>query len=283
MSTPKRAIDDDLSQYRLTDEQIEFFEQNGYLGPLKAVSVEEMEELVAWMDETGFLDEPSPLYGRPIPSEKHVLRDWHLVYRQIYDICTHPAIVQAMCDLMGEDLVLWRSQFTLKYPGQGPVAWHQDLGFPGHKFQPALNPARNLSSWMSMNGATIQNGCVRVVPGTHTARLERQMGKAEKGKGLFGRGYAVQYVVDTSTAVPIVLEPGEFFLFNEKTLHGSTDNMSDDRRLGLATRVTTPDVRIYEDQTIDGQSFPLDKHGCVLIHGEDRFGYNRMIDPPAPL
>jgi len=263
-----------------TPEQIKFYEENGYLGPLTLCSPEEMAEFREWFDAEDFLSRPSPLYGAG-PRGRKILRDWHLVYRRMEWLCTHSEVAATMASLMGPDLLLWRSQFQLKDAGGGPVAWHQDLGFPGHLLLPALSPAKNISAWIAIDRANLENGCVRVIPGTHKGRVERRFATVgENEKGLFGRRYKVEYVVDTRNAVPMVLEPGQYFLFSESTVHGSTHNPTDGRRMGVSLRVTTPEVKVYEGQSLDGQGYSLDKWGCLLMRGEDRFGHNKVIEPP---
>ncbi len=263
----------------LTAEQVAFYDENGFLGPLTLCSPEEMAEIRNWIDAEGFLDRPSPIYGSG-PRDTKVLRDWHLVYRRMYDLCTHPKIAATMASIMGPDLLLWRSQFQLKEAGGQAVAWHQDLGFPGHLMMPALDPVKNISAWIAVDEANLENGCVWLVPGTHKRRIQRRMTKPDESeRGLFGRQYKVEYVVDTSTAVAMPVVPGQYFLFSESSLHGSPPNPTKRRRMGISLRVTTPEVKVYAGQTIDGQGYALDKWGCVLMCGKDRFGYNRMANP----
>jgi chlorinating enzyme len=269
-----------LSGYGLTAEEIDFYERNGYVGPLELCSEEKMLELRDWMDGTGMFTPGgvSPIYGSA-HGGRACMRDWHLVYRRMYELCTHPALSESMAAVMGPDLVLWRSQFQYKDAGQGPVAWHQDLGFPGHLLRPALNPVKNISAWIAIEEATLANGCVRVVPGTHKGYIERRIKTAERGEGLFGRRYGLEYVVDTSNAVAMVMRPGQFFLFSESALHGSTANPTRKRRLGLSVRVTTPDVKVYEGQTVDGTGYNLERYACVMMRGEDRYAYNKYVVP----
>ncbi|MEL7448808.1 MAG: phytanoyl-CoA dioxygenase family protein [Pseudomonadota bacterium] len=273
---PRQAAD---SYYTLSPEQVDFFNEHGYLGPLDLCSEADMARIRRWVDRAAFLDGRSPIFSKGPPGR--VLRDWHLVHPEIFELCAHPAIVERMAAIMGPDLVLWRSQFMWKGVGGKPVAWHQDGSFPGGNLKPALNPARNISAWIALDEATIDNGCVRVVPGTHRQELQYHGERAQEREGLFGRGYRLVYSVDTKSAVPLVMKPGQFFLFNESCLHGSTTNLTDRRRLGLAVRCTTPDVRIYEGQDEDGQGYPLDKFASVLVRGEDTHGHNRMQPPPV--
>jgi non-heme Fe2+,alpha-ketoglutarate-dependent halogenase len=266
----------------LSAEQIEFFHEHGYVGPLTLCPPEEMAEMREWIDSEDFLNHPSPIYGLGPsgPRGARVLRDWHLVYRRMHWLCTHPVAAAAMGSILGPDLLLWRSQFIYKEANGWPVAWHQDLGFPGPRLIPALKPVKNVSAWIAIDRAGLDNGCVWFVPGSHKNKIERRMTKAEGNEpGLMGRHYTIEYVIDTSIAVPMVVEPGQFFLFSESTLHGSPPNPSDKRRLGLALRATTPEVFVYENQDVDGQGFNLDKWACVMMSGEDRYGRNRIVEP----
>ena len=52
--------------------------------------------------------------------------------------------------------------------------------------------------------------------------------------------------IDTSTIVSLEMQPGEFVLFNERTLHHSEANRSDKRRIGLAIRVILPIVKVFD-------------------------------------
>lgn len=264
-----------LTEYGLTLEQVEFYEQQGYVGPLELCSEAEMARIRAWIDAVGFLDGPSPIYG-PEPTGQRMVRDWHLVYPEILGLCTHPAILESIAAIKGPDLVLWRSQFQYKGPGDGPIAWHQDLSFPGPHLQPALSPVENISAWIAIDEATVANGCVRLLP-PHSRHLDRRLSPLPTGPGSSSPQYQLEYIVDTRKAIPMELRPGQFFLFSESLLHGSTANPTRRRRLALSVRITTPNVRIYAGQTIDGQGLSLEHYGAVLVSGEDRFGHNRYI------
>ena len=144
----------------------------------------------------------------------------------------------------------------------------------------ALSEAKNVSVWIAIDEATLENGCVRVIPGSHREELDVSAGTAELGSGLFGRRYQVSYVVDPARTKSLALKPGQFFIFDGKTLHGSTHNPSYNRRLGLSLRFTTPEIKVYEDQDVDSQGYSLDNFGCVVVRGEDTHGYNVLTDPP---
>ena len=75
--------------------------------------------------------------------------------------------------------------------------------------------------------------------------------------------------VDDTNKVALAIEPGQFFLFNERLLHHSNPNRTATHRLGLAIRVTVPIVKVSEP-------FP-----GILLSGEDRMGFNRYVEPPT--
>jgi non-heme Fe2+,alpha-ketoglutarate-dependent halogenase len=77
------------------------------------------------------------------------------------------------------------------------------------------------------------------------------------------------------------MAPGQFVIFLAKCIHGSFPNTSDQTRLGYASRYIAPSVKVYEN--VDslsefGDTISLDYHGCVLVSGEDRYGYNRIYE-----
>jgi len=261
-------------------EAVRTFEENGYLGPLTLCSEAEMGHIRRWIDRAGFMHGSSPIYGEHSPRASAEARDWHLVLPEIYELCTHPALVAVMKELLGPDLILWRSQFMRKESGGSALAWHQDGSFPGGATMPAVDPVKTISAWIAIDDARVENGCVWVIPGTHKETLEYRRKDANRGQGLFGRGFEVEYAVAPERAVPMVLRPGQFMVFDCQTLHGSSHNPSPRRRLGLACRYTSADVRIYPEQTVDGQGYALDNFGCILVSGEDRYGHNVLREPP---
>ena len=92
--------------------------------------------------------------------------------------------------------------------------------------------------------------------------------------------FCAKEAVAPERAIPMVLRPGQLMVFDCQTLHGSSHNPSPWRRLGLACRYTSADVRVYPGQKVDGQGYALDHFGCVLVSGEDRWGHNVMCQPP---
>jgi chlorinating enzyme len=75
------------------------------------------------------------------------------------------------------------------------------------------------------------------------------------------------------------MQAGQFFIFTARCIHGSMPNISRRQRMGFAIRVVPTHVRVYGGMTgFDefGHHFELDRYGCVLVAGEDRYGLNRV-------
>jgi non-haem Fe2+, alpha-ketoglutarate-dependent halogenase len=272
-------------------------EKNGFAGPFYGCSTEEMDEFRERIERDA-LDTPSKIYGFPIG------RDRHLDCRAIYELFTLPTIVSRLTQILGPDLLLWRSGFFPKPPGAPETAWHKAAVFTDFTKYPILelpnpNGLFQLTAWIAIDEANLENGCVQLIPGTQNVKMmtkretvveqsnDRQREFGPKNDGFFG--YDVKYDIDSldmSTVVNMQCKPGEFFIFDQRTLHGSPPNRTDRRRLGINFRVITPDVKTYghflPEGKIEhyGKVYDLTKWGCLVYSGEDRFGLNKIVEPP---
>jgi len=242
--------------FALAKDEITHFHTQGYLGPYTAVTEDEMAEIRARIEQVVLTDGPN---------KKNKSQCRHLDCRVVFDLCSHPAVVDRMRSLYGNDLVLWASYFFTKEPGGLEIPWHQDFNYW------PLEPVVNISSWMAIDNVTKENSCVRIIPGSHKKAVPHV--KSKEGMA-FGEMTDMNYV-DTSKAIDMELRPGQFFLFNEKLLHQSNKNVSNQRRMGMSTRVTLPFVKIEHDIP---PLFP--GHACILLSGEDKMHFNRMAEPP---
>jgi non-heme Fe2+,alpha-ketoglutarate-dependent halogenase len=259
--------------HSLTPDEVAFFDEHGYVGPFDLASPEAVATARRLVD-TDLADRESPIYGVKIG------RDWHLASREIFDICAHPAIVGRLRHLLGDDILLWRSQMFYKKPGDGETLWHQDSNFPGPLNVPSIEPSVTVTAWIALDEATVENGCVELVAGSHKAGKLATVSDAS-GEGIFGRNYRLaRDVGGDDTIAKMTVKPGQFFLFSNLTVHGSGPNLSDTTRLGIGVRFTSAAVRVYPGLTVDGQGMSLEAFGCVLVSGEDRYRHNRMRRPP---
>jgi ectoine hydroxylase-related dioxygenase (phytanoyl-CoA dioxygenase family) len=246
------------ARYSLRQEECEFFRSNGYLGPFAAVSADEMAAIRAHID--------TDLLNIDGPNPKTRLQSRHMDSSVIARLATHPAIIERMNSLYGPDLIMWATNFFNKEPGGKEIPWHQDLSYW------PLEPLLNISAWIAIDKVDVENSCVQIIPGSHKAVYR----SVKSPESMAFPSMTDPTSVDTSKLVNMELEPGEFFLFNEKLLHHSEPNRSDRRRMGMSVRVTLPIVDIKQD------GLPLHPgHCCILASGNDYMGLNRLMEPPT--
>lgn len=214
----------------LSAEETARFHREGFLGPYTAVSPAEMTEIRRRIDETVL-----PSLG---PTGKNNIAMRHIDRRVIYDLCTHPNIVGRVQGILGPHLLLWACTLWNKEPGGKEIPWHQDLNYW------PVEPIINVTAWVAIDEVTVENSCVELIPGSHKKVVPHI--KAPEGKWF--EEEADPNFFDAAKKIQLPLQPGEFILFNEKTLHHSEPNRSSRRRLGMAPRFTIPIVRIDHEK-----------------------------------
>lgn len=253
------AMTTETAALALSAEEIEKFRAQGYVGPFTAFEPHEMETVLATLRDR--------VLPTPTPYCPFGLRVRHLDSKTVYGLCAAPAIVERMASLYGPDLVLWNSNLFNKPPARPDLLeeypWHQD------HYNWNMEPVINISAWLAITPATEENGCVEIIPGSHRQIIPPMVDTDPAMSLRFGGIASDPSYVDATKKVSLVLKPGQFFLFNERLLHHSSPNRTDQHRLGLAVRVTVPIAKVSEP-------FP-----CVLLRGEDRMGFNRYVEAPT--
>lgn len=233
--------------HSLNRDEIDQFRTEGYLGPYTLCSSDEMvkkqPEIVRILETDA-------------PDHKNRVHNRHLDFPLIHDFATHPSIVNRMACLYGPDLLLWRTNFFVKEPGAKEIPWHQDFNYW------PLEPPIIISAWLAVDSATLENSCLQIVPGSHRKVIPHVKATSDMAFGQMGD---LDYI-DASNYVNLEMQPGEFVLFNERTLHHSEANKSEKRRIGLAVRVIVPIVKVF--------NWDSPQHELIVIHGEDRVNIN---------
>lgn len=246
----------------LTTAEANQYRDRGYCGPFRLCSPEEMSEIKAAI-RANVLSKNGPL-GIP-------RTDRHVDNRIVYDLCSHPNIIERVASLLGPDLVLWWSAFFDKLPGVATeIPLHQ-----GSHFFP-IEPQMNITVWIALDKVTVKNGCMQILPGSNKSNYPTipPFTKIESYKNLDFDIVIDPKYVDKTDLVNMELEAGEFFFFSEHVVHGSLPNQSSSNRLGFASRMTIPIVKVYHD-------LRYEKHGVMIIKGQDYMNLNHVIDPPS--
>jgi hypothetical protein len=240
----------------LSREQLETFNRDGYLRPVRIFSEPEIAGIRSYFDA---------LLARVIAAggDSYSISTAHLKYGRVYDILTESRIVAVVKDLLGENVVAWGSHFFCKMPHDGKrVAWHQDASYW------PLSPSKAVTVWLAIDDADVENACMRFVSGSHHFGhlTYRESSPAEHNV----LDQTIENVEQFGTPVDDVLRAGEISLHSDLLLHGSEANDSDRRRCGLTLRYCAAEVRAGLDWNQKG----------VIVGGSDPSGH--WANPPRP-
>jgi non-heme Fe2+,alpha-ketoglutarate-dependent halogenase len=239
----------------LTPAQIAEFEARGYLAPLPVMSETEARQLRATLEaiEAGM--------GGPLRGD--IRHKAHLLFPFLADLIRHKAILDAIEDLLGPDLLCWNSNFFIKEADTPSfVSWHQDSTYWG------LSSPDVVTAWVALTPSNLANGAMAVIPKSHTTDQIPHRDTFDR-HNLLTRGQEVAVEVDEGEAVPLVLRPGEMSLHHVRLVHGSPPNPSGDRRIGFAIRYIPTSIRQLEGED-----------SATLVRGADR--YHHFEAEPRP-
>jgi len=192
--------------------------------------------------------------------------------RDFFELAMNPDIVDLVAQVLGPDVILWGCHVFCKPASEGyETPWHQD----GHYWP--IRPLANCTVWVALEPSTRENGCLRVIPGSHTAKhLHPHLHEDRNDLTLNQRMAHGSF--DINDAVDIELEPGQMSMHDIFMIHGAKVNTSGIRRTGVALRympgssVFDRSLRPFEGQTGVPVSFAT--RPLWLLRGEDRTGLN---------
>ncbi len=192
------------------------------------------------------------------------------------DYGANPEILDMVEQLIGGDIALWNMSFFAKPAGNGKrTPWHQD-----GEYWP-IRPLATCTAWLAVDDSTVDNGCLRVIRGSHKARALRRHNKvAAADVTLTQELDRSEY--DESKAVDVVLQAGQISLHDVFLLHGSEPNTSPRSRRGMTMRfMPTTSVFDRELAHIKAQTITGSNHSrrqIFLLRGSDRSGRNSFFN-----
>jgi phytanoyl-CoA hydroxylase len=128
------------------------------------------------------------------------------------------AIVEELLDTKAS---VFQSMFILKNPGAWGQPWHQDA------FYFDFDTSPQIGLWLAISEATLENGCLSVLPGSHKHPIHEHGPDKREGSNY---GYREVDVSDNDKAVPVLMQPGDLLVFHSHLLHKSVDNQGVARR-----------------------------------------------------
>jgi len=157
-----------------------------------------------------------------------VIEPFHHLDDHLDRLIDDPRLVEPMRDLIGDERVaLFTDKLNLKRPREGSgFRWHQDSPYWAHFF-PELDRLPNVM--VALDDADEQNGCFRVIRGSH----RRGMLPGLEGEGRLGPLFTDPRAFDMSDQVPAIVPAGSLVFFSPHTVHGSEPNRSNALRRAL--------------------------------------------------
>jgi non-heme Fe2+,alpha-ketoglutarate-dependent halogenase len=246
---------------KLNAEEQDFYAENGYLYPIRVFSDAETAEFRRQFDD--YTAQNKDLLDKMIPRERRAVYGLtHLMLPWVYEIASHPKVLDAVEGAIGPNILVWGSDWFVKFARDPAfISWHQDGAYWG------LNPPKVTTAWIALSPSTPENGCMQVMPGTQKMQLPQRETYALDNA--LSRGQEIALEVDESKAVAMTLEAGEMSLHHIGIAHGSKANSSDQPRIGIAVRYIAPEVvqKGVERQIVQ------------LVRGKDEYGHFEIVAP----
>jgi ectoine hydroxylase-related dioxygenase (phytanoyl-CoA dioxygenase family) len=269
---PKSA--EEWEQYKLSKEQVEFFNIHGYLSGIKLLDEEQVAKLENELSEIMDINHPKHdlLYefhtnesSDPDKVIFHSLGHWRMA-PGFHDVLWNPAFVMAACQLLGNKSVrFWHDQLFCK-PARhgGVVAWHQDYSYWTRSV-----PMQHLTTWVGIDDSSQENGCLQYIPGSHKwGLLDKPVltGEMEGLKAFLND----EQLEELKHPVPVEMKKGYGSFHHPLLVHGSFGNSSERPRRAFVINVFAdgthsnfdggilagvPEVK--QGQKLEGQFFPL--------------------------
>ena len=232
----------------LTPEQIEQFNTEGYVTPVRIMDAAEAGTLRAKLEAT-----EAARGGKLAPTERSKA---HMLFKWLDDLIRDPRVLDPIEQLIGPNILCWNTLFWIK-EAQSPsfVSWHQDTKYWG------LSSERVITAWLALSPASLDAGCMRVMPRTHIGDVLPHDDQYHQDN-LLTRGQQITEGVDDAEAIYMPLQVGEMSLHNYRLAHASGPNNTDDRRIG---------VSMHFMPTETGQIVG-NWDSAALVRGEDTFG-----------
>jgi ectoine hydroxylase-related dioxygenase (phytanoyl-CoA dioxygenase family) len=146
-------------------------------------------------------------------------------------------VAELIAPILGDDFDIFLSQFIYKWPEAYGQPWHQD------SFYFPYRPDHQVGVWLAANRATIANGCLRVLPGSHVEPLHAHV-PDDRPNATTAYMRIVDH--DMSAQIAVEMEPGDVLVFDSHLMHMSTDNETDELRAAFVCHYSVAGTEILQ-------------------------------------
>ena len=242
----------------LSLEQINQYKEDGYIAPIDVLTKNEAEEI---KKEIEYIEKkwPNEIEGL---GRNYV----HLISPVLDKVSHNSKILDVVESIIGKDILVCGTTLFIKNPDKkGFVSFHQDAKYIG------LEPHNWVTGWLAVTDANEENGCMRMLKGSHKKDLKFHDQKFDENN-LLTRGQTIENVPINETT-PVILKAGQLSLHNPTIIHGSGLNKSKERRIGFA-------IQSYIGTNVDQV---LGKIYVQQARGNDTFKFHEHVKRPTEL
>lgn len=257
---------------RLSDQHILDYRDQGYLIPPYRLEPDLLHALQQALDQL-IRDNPGVRPEKLVSAHIEGQNDEGVKgSRRFLELAMHPPIVEMVEQLIGPDVILWGCHVFCKPAAEGfETPWHQD----GHYWP--IRPLATCTVWVALEPSTRENGCLRVIPGSHRGGVLHPHLHEDRNDLTLNQRMADGAFVDKD-AVDLELQPGQMSMHDVYMIHGAQANRSGQRRTGVALRYM-PGTSLFDRslRPSDGQTgVPVSfaTRPLWLLRGMDRTGAN---------
>lgn len=268
------STEQEWDKYKLSGDQVEFFENNGYLAGVRMLDDWQINLLRNELGELSDVSHPGHNLFYEFHSNEstdpstilfHALGAWRIT-PGFHDVLWNPRFLVAASQLLGNVPVrFWHDQlFSKPAKKGGVVAWHQD-----YSYWTRTKPVAHLTCWCGLDDSTKENGCLQYIAGSHKWGLLPKpviAGELHGIKDFLNDEQKKQFEKPQFAEV----RAGEAIFHHSLTLHGSGENKSEKQRRAFVINVFADGVvsdsndpllegvpPVKKGEKMDGQFFPL--------------------------
>ncbi len=240
----------------MNHEELDFYIKKGFFSPIKVLKSEEANQYRTSIEKI-----ESKHGGSLLPEYRSKS---HLLFKWLDNIIRDPRVLDPIANILGPNILCWNTVFWIKDTrSKNFVSWHQDKHYWG------LDTEDLVSAWLALSPASIESGCMKVIPGSHQRGSFKHLDTNETNN-MLTRGQYIYEGIDEDRAEYMNLKTGEMSLHNYGLVHSSGINESSDRRIGVSMHFIRPDCK----QTLSNWDT------AALVRGEDNF--NNFSHTPIP-
>ncbi len=192
-------------------------------------------------------------------------------------VARHPAVVDLLTAVIGPNVKLVQTMLFIKSEGRPGQAWHQDEYFI---------PTRDRSlaaAWIALDDATVENGCLWVIPGSHRRGVlypDREHEDADFDCTVESYGFAYS----EADAVPVEVPAGALVLFDGYLLHRSLPNTGAHgmRRAFVSHYMSAESLLPWQPPGEGEWMGKADVRDVLLVAGEDPYAFKGIVDVHHP-